>query len=240
MRRVVFCVFALVALAPVSAHDLITAELAQAYLATQEKLQEITASPGPATVRAKAWLELGMLLDGIRELLNRDLEAHGKIQGLPSNFLMNELKLRGTGLAYSADTHRFIANLQYYREALRLAPSGEVATAASFRLLQGHFYDSFTTDPLQPTSQSQAQLAEQIRLGEDLLRKYPQHAEHEETVFILVVHYVQAARAAERGRDKASFAQKARAMVGEFAKTYPESLRVAALPHLLEGLPADR
>jgi len=240
MRRAVLWIFSLAAVAPLSAHDLVTAESVQAYLATQEKLQKITASPEPAAARAKAWLELGMLLDAIRELLNRDLEAHGKIQGLPSNFLMSELKLRGTGLAYSADTNRFIANLQYYREALRLAPSGEVAAAASFRLLQGHFYDSFTSDPLQAASQSQAQLAEQIRLGEDLLKKYPQHAEREEASFILVVLYVQAALAAERASDRASFAQKARAMAGEFAKAYPESLRAAALPHLLEGLPAAR
>lgn len=238
MRRAVLWVFALAAVAPVSAHDLVTPESAQAYLVTQDKLQKITASPEPAAARATAWLELGMLLDGIRELLNRDLEAHGRIQGLPSNFLMSELELRGTGLAYSADTNRFIANLQYYREALRLAPSGEVAAEASFRLLQGYFYDSFTTDPLQPASQSRAQLAEQIRLGEDLLKKYPQHAEREEASFILVVHYVQAARIAVR--DKAAFGQKARAMAGEFAKTYPESLRGAALPHLLEALPADR
>ncbi len=240
MRRVILLGFALVAVAPVSAHDLITAESAQTYLAIINQLQKVMASKEPPSTRAQAYFDMGKLLDEIRDLLNRDLEAHGRIQGLPSNVLMSELRLRGTSLAYSADTNRFIANLQYYREALRLAPSGEAAAAASFRLLQGHFYDSFTTDPLQPAAQSQAQLAEQIRLGEDLLKKYPQHAEREEASFILVVHYVQAARGAERGRGRAAFAQKARAMAGEFEKTYPESLRTAALPHLLEGLPANQ
>ena len=240
MRRAVLCIFALAAIGPVAAHDLITAESVQADLATQEKLQKITASPEPAAARAKAWLELGVLLDGIRELLNRDLEAHGGIQGLPSNFLISELKSRGTGLAYSADTNRFVANVQYYREALRLAPLGEVAAAASFRLLQGYFYDSFATDPLRASSQSQTQLAEQIGLGEELLKKYPQHAEREEASFILLVHYVQAARTAEQGRNKAAYARKARVTAGEFTKAYPESLRAAALPHLLEALPADR
>lgn len=230
----------LLAVAPVSAHDLVTAESAQTYLATVGELQKVIASKEPPSTRAQAHFDLGKLLDEIRDLLNRDLEAHGRIQGLPSNVLMSELRSRGTGLAYSADTNRFIANLAYYREAFRLAPSGEVAAAASFRLLQGYFYDSFATDPLQPASQTQAQLAEQIRLGEDLLKKYPQHAEREEASFIVLVHYVQAARTAERGRARAAFAQKARAMAGEFAKTYPDSLRAAALPHLLEGLPADR
>ena len=223
-----------------SAHDLVTAESVQSYLATVGELQKVIASKEPPSTRAQAHFDLGKLLDEIRDLLNRDLEAHGRVQGLPSNFLMSELRLRGSGLAYSADTNRFIANLQYYREALRLAPSGEAAAAASFRLMQGYFYDSFTTDPLQPAAHSQAQLAEQIRLGEDLLKKVPRHAEREEASFILVVHYVQAARTAERGSSRAAFAQKARVMAGEFTKTYPESLRTAALPHLLEGLPAGR
>jgi hypothetical protein len=230
----------LAAIAPASAHDLVSAEAVQEYLATVAELQKVIASKAPPSTRARAHFDLGRLLDEIRDLLNRDLDAHGRVQGLASNVLMSELRLRGIGLAYSPDTNRFVANLQYYQEALRLAPSGEFAAAASFRLLQGFFYDSFTTDPLQPSAQSQSQLAEQIRLGEDLLKKYPQHTEREEASFILVVHYVQAARAADRGREKAAFGRKARAMAGEFAKAYPESLRTAALPHLLEGLPADR
>ena len=223
-----------------SAHDLITAESAQTYLAAVAESQKTIASEGPAAKRARAHLDLGKTLDEIRELLNRDLDAHGRVQGLPSNFLMSELKARGAELAYSPETNRFLANLQYYREALNLAPSGPAAADASFRLLQGNFYDSFTIDPLRPTSQTGAQLAGQIRLAEEFLGKYPRHAGGEEISFILAIHYVQAARAAERETDKAAFARKARAMAGEFAKTYPESLRAAALPHLLEGLPADR
>jgi hypothetical protein len=230
----------LAAVAPVSAHDLITAESAQTYLAAVAESQKTIASKDPAAKRARAHLDLGKTLDEIRELLNRDLDAHGRVQGLPSNFLMSELKARGAELAYSPETNRFLANLQYYREALNLAPSGPAAADASFGLLQGYFYDSFTIDPLRPTSQTGAQLAGQIRLAEEFLGKYPRHAGGEEISFILAIHYVQAARATQRERDKAAFAQKARAMAGEFAKTYPESLRAAALPHLLEGLPAAR
>ena len=180
-----------------SAHDLITAESAQTYLAAVAESQKTIASEGPAAKRARAHLDLGKTLDEIRELLNRDLDAHGRVQGLPSNFLMSELKARGAELAYSPETNRFLANLQYYREALNLAPSGPAAADASFRLLQGNFYDSFTIDPLRPTSQTGAQLAGQIRLAEEFLGKYPRHAGGEEISFILVIHYVQAARAAE-------------------------------------------
>jgi hypothetical protein len=153
---------------------------------------------------------------------------------------MSELKARGAELALAPDKSRFLANLQHYREALKLEPSGPVAADAAFRLLQGYFYDSFTNDPLQPGAQTRAQLAEQIRLGEGLLRMHPQHGEREEASFILAIHYVQAARAGRDAQEQAAFANKARALAGEFLKTYPDSMRAAALPHLLESLPAGR
>ena len=223
-----------------SAHDLITAESAQTYLATVAELQKTIASKEPGAKRARAHLDLGKTLDEIRELLNRDLAAHGRVQGLPSNFLMSELRARGAGLAFAAETNRFLANVQHYREALKLEPSGPVAGDAAFRLLQGYFYDSFTIDPLRPGAQTRAQLAEQIRLGEGLLKMHPQHGEREEASFILAIHYVQAARAGRDAHEQAAFANKARTLAGDFLKTYPESMRAAALPHLLESLPAGK
>ncbi len=222
------------------AHDLITAESAQTYLVAVMELQKTIASKEPAAKRARAHLDLGKTLDEIRELLNRDLAAHGRVQGLPSNFLMSELKARGAELALAPDKSRFLANLPHYREALKLEPSGPVAADAAFRLLQGYFYDSFTSDPLQPGTQTRAQLAEQIRLGEGLLRMHPQHGEREEASFILAIHYVQAARAGADMKEQAAFARKARALAAEFLKTYPDSMRAAPLPHLLESLPAGR
>lgn len=239
MRTLVAFVLASLSL-NASAHDLITAESAQTYLATVAELQKTIASKGPAAKRARAHLDLGKTLDEIRELLNRDLAAHGRVQGLPSNFLMSELKESGAGLAFAAETNRFLANLQHYREALKLEPPGPVAADAAFRLLQGYFYDSFTVDPLQPGAQTRAQLAEQIRLGEGLLKMHPQHGEREEAAFILAIHYVQAARTGRDAHEQAAFANKARTLAGDFLKTYPESMRAAALPHLLESLPAGR
>ena len=222
------------------AHDLITAESAQTYLVAVAELQKTIASKESAENRARAHLDLGKTLDEIRELLNRDLAAHGRVQGLPSNFLMGELKARNAELAFSAEKNRFLANVRHYGEALRLEPSGPVAADATFRLLQGTFYDSFDVDPLQPGTQTRAQLAEQIRLGEALLKAHPRHGEREETQFILAIHYVQAARAGGDAQERAAYAKKARALAGDFLNTYPESMRAATLPHLLEGLPAAR
>lgn len=239
MRTLVACVLAGLSMDGM-AHDLVTAESAQTYLAAVAELQKTIASKEPAENRARAHLDLGRTLDEIRELLNRDLAAHGRVQGLPSNFLMSELKARGAELAFAAETNRFLANVQHYRDALRLEPSGPVAAGAAFRLLQGTFYDSFTIDPLHPGAQTRAQLAEQIRLGEVLLKLQPHHGEREETEFILAIHYVQAARTGRDAQEQGAYAKKARALAGNFLKTYPESMRAAALPHLLESLPAGR
>ena len=231
MMRPLLLGLALLAL-PATAHDLITAETAQAYLARQSALQATIASSDPAPVRARAWLDLGLMLDEIRELLNRDLEAHGRVQGLASNFLMAELAARGTPLAWSVPHGRFDANLKYYREALRLSTVPAITGEATFRLLQGWFYDSFTIDPLDPATQTPAQLAEQVKLGETFRQKYPGHAGREEAGFILVIHYIQSARAAVLPKQRAAFSEKARALAEDFLTTYPDSLRSAAIPAL--------
>jgi hypothetical protein len=218
------------------AHDLLTAESVQAYLFRVANLQKTLASGDGSEARARASLQLGQTLDDIRELFNRDIEAHGKVQGLASSVLMSELTVQGAPLAYSARVNRFTANLPYYRDALRWAPSGPIAAEASFRLLKGYFYDSFGDDPLQPVSQSRAQLAEQIRLGEALRRDFPRHAQREETSFILAIHYMQAARVSTEPGTRTRFLKDASELVAEFGKIYPNSLRVATLTALLEGV----
>lgn len=222
---------------PAAAHDLITAESAQAYLATADRLKQSIDANGPAAGRAQAQADLGRLLDEIRELLNRDLDAHGRVQGLPSNFLMNELQARGTPLAFSVRRNRFGANLPYYRESLKLAPAGAAAADAMFGLLQGHFYDSFSIDPLRPEEQSAEQLAAQIRVAEDYLERYPSHAGREEARFILAIHYMQATRAAGNG-GPAGYARQAQRATAGFLRDYPDSIRAATLAQLLEGVAA--
>jgi hypothetical protein len=64
--------------------------------------------------------------------------------------------------------------------------------------------------------------------------------EREETAFILAIHYMQAARSGRNAAEQTAFANKARALAGEFATSYPQSLRVATLSNLLESLPAGR
>jgi hypothetical protein len=239
IRHLVACLVAILSLDAV-AHDLLTAESVQAYLLRVADLQKMLASGNASDARAQASLQLGQTLDEIGELFNRDIEAHGKVQGLASSVLMSELAAQGAPLAYSARANRFTANLAYYRDTLRLAPDGPIAAEASFRLLKGYFYDSIGDDPLQPVSQSGAQLAEQIRIGEALRRDFPRHAQREETSFILAIYYMQAARVAVETRARTRFLKNARELVAEFVKTYPDSLRAATLTTLLENVSSSK
>jgi hypothetical protein len=220
-----------------SAHDLITAEAAERYLAQAGENRKIIHSKAPAARRAQAHYALGSMLDEIRDLLNRDIATHGKVQGLPSEYLVAALTAAGTPLAITSGAVRFPANLDHYRESLRLAPDGPTAADASFRLLQGHFYDSFSDDPLAPHAQTWTQLQQQIRVGERFLQRYPAHPGREEAEFIIAVHYLQAARAAPDASERGRHAQRARDALSAFQQRYPDSMRVSAVEVLLEQVP---
>ncbi|HWQ40295.1 MAG TPA: hypothetical protein VNM24_17085 [Burkholderiales bacterium] len=215
-------------------HDLITAEAAQRYLTSAVRLRQLVASSAPGEQRAEASYRLGVMLDEIRELLNRDLAAHGEVQGLPSNYLVSELARAGTPLEYSSRKKRYLANIRYFDEALRLAPDGPLAADAKFRLIQGVFYDSFEADPLASGESWETQRA-QIDLAESLRGAGLPQEQREELDFILVVRYVRAAGTAPDGLVR-SYAQKARTALASFGQRYPGSLRAAAIPVLLDAL----
>ena len=222
---------------PAAAHDLITAEAAERYLAQAGEQLEMRDARRPAAQRAQANYVLGRLLDEIRDLLNRDLATHGRVQGLATQRLLVDLDTRGLRLHVSPELGRFPAHLDYYREALRLSPDGPRAADAAFALLQAYFYDSFGEDPLQPHRQTWSRLTEQIAIGERYLERAADHPGREEAEFILLVHYVQAAGSAPDAAARTRYAGRAKSGAEHFAARYPDSMRAAALPVLLERLP---
>ena len=218
------------------AHDLITEELAERYLAQIQSRLDVLHSQQPVSQRAGAATQLGRTLDEIHRLLNRDLVERGRIHGLATEILVRELKAKGLMLEVSPTLGRFPANVIWYREALRLSPDGPHAGEASFGWLKGDFYDSFDTDPLRPRQQSWAGLQEEIALGELTIKLQPAYPEIEEARFIVAVLYTRAARSAPDRRAREQYADRARASIEEFQSRYAESLRTAALPILLQAL----
>ena len=218
-----------------TAHDLITAASAQTYLAAVAESQKTLASKEPAARRAQAHLDLGKTLDEIRELLNRDLAAHGKVQGLPSNYLMAELRRQGVPLAWSEKRRRFDANTQYFEQALALAPRGPHAADAGLRLLLGRFYDSFESDPL-AADESWPQLAAQIALAEGLAARELPSDVREEVEFIGAILHARAGLRAPDADSRRSHGTSARQAIAAFEARYPDSLRRALMPILRAAL----
>lgn len=234
IRILVACLAAGLA-ADAMGHDLLTAESAQAYLAAVSASQRTIASKEPAAERALAYLGLGKTLDEIRELLNRDLAAHGKVQGLPSTYLVAELQRLGVPLAWSQKWRRFGSNTQYFEQALRLAPQGPRAAEAGLRLLQGRFYDSFDSDPL-AAGESWPRLAEQIALAEDLAARDLQGDAREELEFIGAILHTRASRIAPDAASRRSHGRKASRSIAAFEARHPDSLRSAVMPILRDAL----
>lgn len=217
------------------AHDLITAESAERYLADTARRQALTDPRQPARQRAEAHVRLGATLDEIRELLNRDLAAHGAVQGLASQYLVGELARRGTPLAYSDARRRFLANTGHYQDALRIGPDEPTTEEAQLRLLRGDFYDSFDSDPL-ASRQRWPELLEQVALAETLDPGGLSADDREEVQFIAAILYTRAARMAGDASAARSFRSNALATIDAFEAQYPQSLRVSAMSVLRDAL----
>jgi hypothetical protein len=234
LRALVACLAASLPL-DATAHDLITAESAQTYLAAVAESQKTIASKEPAAKRALAHLDLGKTLDEIRELLNRDLAAHGKVRGLPSNYLVAELQRLGVPLAWSEKRRRFGANTQYFEQAFGLAPRGPRAADAGLRLLQGRFYDGFDSDPL-AADESWPRLEAQLALAQDLAARDLEPGAREEVEFIGAILRARASLRAPDAASRRSHGRKAKEAIAAFEARYPDSLRTAVMPVLRETL----
>jgi hypothetical protein len=217
----------------VGAHESITADTVKDYLSRAETLQKTLASKPARAVAAQASLDLGRMLDEIGVLFNLDIDSHGKVQGLASAFLMNELATRGLPLAFSTRTRRYAPNLQWYRDAVTASPSGPIAAEAGFRLVKGYFYDNFNEDPLRPIDPNASRLAQHIRLAETWRHQIEDAKEREEMLFMLAILHMQALEAGQSA-ERATHLQKSRTLAEEFLKSYPQSMRAATLLALRE------
>ncbi|MSQ49047.1 MAG: hypothetical protein EXR30_01520 [Betaproteobacteria bacterium] len=231
MKRSIAVVVALLTAAAAHAHDLITTESAEHYLRQTNKWQALATSSALAGERAEAQYRIGGMLDEIRELLNRDLATHGKVQGLPSNYLLAELQRQGAPLVWSEQQRRYRVNTHYFEQALVLAPRGPHAADAGLRLLQGRFYGSFETDPL-AADEPWPQLVRQLALAEDLLARQLQGEAREEVEFIGAILHTRASLRAPDAASRRSHGRKARAMIAVFEARHPDSLRSAVMPIL--------
>ncbi len=216
------------------AHDLITAEAVERYLSQANEHLATIRSSEPAPRRAEAQVGLARLLDEIRDLLNRDIAIHGKVQGLPSNFVIARLRAAGAPLNWADRLGRYAAPVEHYRAAMDLDRKGRRSGEAMYGLLYGTFYDSFRDDPLQSIASEPSTSRVLVEVGESFVADHPGDVNVEEGRFIVAIAHVRLARAGPAARQHAVHA---RDLLARFQRDYPDSLRAAAVPVLLEALP---
>jgi hypothetical protein len=227
-----FSCAALLVFSSVFAHDSINAEGRKNYLAKLQEWHTTLSSSAPAAVRAKAQYQIAVMLDEIRDLFNQDVISHGKIKGLETSTLLNELARGEDKLELSTKTGLYIAHLQPYREALRLDPKAAFVDHARYMLLKSQFYDSFSDDPLKPIAQSKEELTEMIAIGEALLKSKDALVTMEEVRFILAIHYLQSV--VQKSLPKEETQKKITKLLQDLRKDTPQSLKIPTIEALLQ------
>lgn len=222
--------------APASGHEPVSADAAAELLARIDELSALAGGPGGAAERARATFLLGDVLDRIVDRLNADL-AHNRKLGLAASVLASELDRRGVALVHWPPANRYRRLLRPFEDYLALAPEGPEAPEARFRILSGHFYDSFAYDPLRPVDLDWPALRAAIRETQDYLDRHADDARREEAQFILAVDYLRAARLAPDPAAVKAYAEKARAALAAFPRIFPQSPRAAAARALATSLP---
>jgi hypothetical protein len=231
-------VAAVLTLSGARAHDPIGSGEAQALLDRVSALGAVAGAEGPARERGEALYALGLAVARIRDELNRDLAMHRGRLGLVSALLERELAARGVTLELSPAANRYKSYLEPFENYLVLAPGGPEFADAQFRVLSGRFYDSFVSDPFRPLDLDLSALVAQMVRAEALLRRYPDHPEREEVLFILAVDRMRTVKAAADAASADHYLRLARAALDELERSDPDGMRALAVRMLLESLTA--
>lgn len=189
--------------------------------------------------QADAACGLGVKMELIVQILNRDLAAHGGDQGMSAQVLINQLKRQGVALSFWPEARRYRAYLAPLETCVAVAGDDPRGRDALYRLVRGRFYDSFVYNPLEPVGLDWPGLRRRIANAERLLATRPGPAEREEAAFILAVNYVRASRMAPNADATESYGDRARTALGDFVGAYPDSIRSQAAQVLVGAIPTS-
>ena len=178
--------------------------------------QTITGSNGAA--RANAWFDLGVEADALATLINDEVAAHGSQEKALIDLGLSRTRELGVAIAYESSKKKFFYDNVAFREYLALQPRGAHAAQASFKLIEGDFFQSSATDV-------NAILAATERKRE-FLKQFPTFDDAVEVHLMLSVdyrdlfrHYKAAGDAASRDRYRDLTRQQLRLLMKSFPKT---------------------
>jgi hypothetical protein len=106
--------------------------------------QTISASSGAA--KANAWFDLGTQADALATLINDEVAAHGSQEKALIDLGISRTREIGVAIAYDSSKKKFFYDNAAFREYLAIQPKGDRAAQASFKLIEGDFFQSSATD----------------------------------------------------------------------------------------------
>jgi len=112
------------------------------------KMQRLQQTIGTAagTERADAWFQLGVEADALTTLLNDEVAAHGSQEKGLIDLALSRTRELGVSITYSAGKKKFFYDNAAFREYLTLAPRGTRVADATFKLIEGDFFQMTAGD----------------------------------------------------------------------------------------------
>ena len=224
---VVACV-AMVTVTAVSADIILSATALNDALKKMQRLrQTIEASSGAE--RAEAMFELATAADALTTLINDEVAAHGSQEKALIDLGLARTRELGVAIAYNAAKKKFFYDNAAYREYLTLPARGPHVEEATFKLIEGDFFQSEPTDIKGVEAGTERKRA--------FLKQYPASAAAPEVHLMLSVDYRDLFRHYDGAGDRAKrnrFRDAARQQMRELMKRFPDSEQAEIARRMLQ------
>ena len=200
-----------------SADVILSAAALNDALKKMERLTQTIAKTEGAP-KAAAWFDLGVEADVLTTLFNDEVAAHGSQEKALIDLGLARTREFGVAIAYSSPKKKFFYDNRAFREYLALQPKGAKAAEASFKLVEGDFFQGDPADT--------ARILQAVERKRAFLKQYRTYPGAVEVHLMLSVdyrdlfrHFRGAGLAAERDR----YRDLTRQQLRELIKRYPDA-----------------
>jgi TolA-binding protein len=129
----------------VAADVILSAAALNDSLKKMERLTQ-TIAKSEAAAAAAAWFDLGVEADALTTLFNDEVAAHGSQEKALIDLGLSRTRELGVAIAYDSPKKKFFYDNAAFRQYLALQPRGTKAADATFKLIEGDFFQGDATD----------------------------------------------------------------------------------------------
>ena len=216
------------------AHVIIDGEIAQPILLDIARYLRETKGGMTEEARVEALYLLGEKAQGLVELMNMDLMAHGK--SLYAELLVKRLREYGIWITFVERNRRYVYDLAALQEYLKRLPRGKWAADAGFRLIGESFYRSIGTDAAELLDLDLDGLRKAVLQKEAFLKEYPAYEKVKEVRFFLAIDYYRLYKNSPDPATARKYEKLSVQALQDIVKEYPGTAEARAAEITLEKL----